>query len=464
MANWTSQSFNRLNPSGKLNLMAQNSQAFRARFVLPIDRPPIVDGLVVVSDGLISSVEAYTSKQSSEFDSRRLVDLGDVALIPALVNAHTHLEFSHFREPLGQPGIEFTKWIRQIVKARNQQNSETTRSEIASIAGGSSVRSSLPAAQSATGSKRSSILRGLAESYRCGVGCLGEIASSPVSLDDYRCRQGSKGLDIVMFLEQLGREPIQFPQKQGELLQFLDRQADSNLQLGISPHAPYSVHPGLLQQMIASSVEHSAILAMHLAESQAELELLANQTGPFVDLLKDFGIWDPASFRPQQSWLTILQQLARCARVLIVHGNYLNGPEREFIGQHRSRMSVVYCPRTHEHFAHAPYPLNQMRAVGVLLAVGTDSRASNPDLNLFAELQTLGRKFPTLNPLEIIEMGTLHGAAALGKADSLGSLSPGKLARLAVLEHPEAGSASSSDLLEWILDSGTTCRALHVTE
>ena len=131
-----------------------------------------------------------------------------------------------------------------------------------------------------------------------------------------------------------------------------------------------------------------------------------------------------------------LQWLSTAHRALVIHGNYLATDEIEFLSGHRERMSVVYCPRTHAYFGHDAYPLEAMLAAGVRVAVGTDSRASNPDLRLFEELREIARRHSAVSPEAVLQMGTLAGAEALGIAHEYGSITPGKRARLAVVTLP----------------------------
>lgn len=97
-------------------------------------------------------------------------------------------------------------------------------------------------------------------------------------------------------------------------------------------------------------------------------------------------------------------------------------------------MSVVYCPRTHAWFEHDPYPLETMLEQGVNVALGTDSRASSPDLNPLEEMRALARCHPSVPRAKILEMGTLAGARALGVEEDFGTLEAGKVARFAVVE------------------------------
>ena len=186
---------------------------------------------------------------------------------------------------------------------------------------------------------------------------------------------------------------------------------------------------------------------MHLAESREEIEFLHDQSGPFRELLEARGAWD-SSARPRGSRpLDELRMLARAHRVLIVHGNYLDDEEIEFVAQHRQKMAVVYCPRTHAFFGHVPYPLEKLLAAGALVALGTDSRASSPDLSLLAEMRYVAGSFPGLSRSRILELGTLGGARALNCDAEIGSIAPGKWANLAAIDLPEDSATDPHELL-----------------
>ena len=155
-------------------------------------------------------------------------------------------------------------------------------------------------------------------------------------------------------------------------------------------------------------------LAMHLAESREEIEFLRDGRGPFRELLESRGVWDPTA-RPRGARpLDELRMLSRAHRALVVHGNYLDDEEIDFLGRQRRQMAVVYCPRTHAWFGHARYPLEKLLAAGAIVALGTDSRASSPDLSLLAEMRHVAREFPAMSRATILELGTLGGARALG--------------------------------------------------
>jgi cytosine/adenosine deaminase-related metal-dependent hydrolase len=188
-------------------------------------------------------------------------------------------------------------------------------------------------------------------------------------------------------------------------------------------------------------------MAMHLAESSEELELLRSGSGPFRALLEERSMWDEEAILRGSRPMHYLRMLADTPRALIIHGNYLENDEWDFIAAQMHKMSVVHCPRTHAYFRHPPFPVTRLLASGVRVALGTDSRASNPDLNLLAEIRQVARLFPTLDPEIVLRMGTLNGAEALGRAKLVGSISPGKLANLVAVRLPADARGAASELL-----------------
>jgi aminodeoxyfutalosine deaminase len=174
---------------------------------------------------------------------------------------------------------------------------------------------------------------------------------------------------------------------------------------------------------------------MHLAETREELELLASGTGPLAELFTEWGLWKPGQRAAFRTPLEVLQQLADLPRVLLIHGNYLTPEELDFLAG-KNQFSVIYCPRTHSYFQHDAYPLAELLERGIRVALGTDSRASNPDLSLLEEVRHAARLHPQVAPSSLIEMATRHGAEALGLGDSSGTLAPGRQAAFCVLRIP----------------------------
>ncbi len=368
-------------------------RTLRARWVLPIEGPPIDGGFVTVVGDRIARVSP--SKPSGG----PVEDLGDAALLPGLVNAHTHLEFSDLARPLGTPGMSLPAWIRLVISERKRGDHDAA----------------------------AAIAAGAAESIAAGVATIGEISVAPA--EAYGAR--GRGPRLVAFQESLGFSAARVDSAFADLARRFDAAAPP---AGLSPHAPYTVHPRLLERIVALAVARAAPVAMHLAESPEELQLLVTGDGAFQELLDERSMWDataiPRGWRP----MDYLGRLAAAPRALVIHGNYLAADEIEFVAQQRATMSVAYCPRTHAYFAHAAYPLEAMLAAGVRVALGTDSRASNPDLDLLADLRLAARVFGRVAPEAWLKMATLAGAEALGLSADSGSLTPGKRADLVAID------------------------------
>lgn len=375
--------------------------SLQARYLFPIDRPPIPRGWITVSEGRIVGVG-----QEPAGDRR---DLGDVAILPAFINAHTHLEFSNLEQPLGEPGMPFTEWIREVIRWRRAASEQSE----------------------GTDWRRDPIRKGLEESLRGGAVSLGEIATLPQAKSDgrYDTMQG------VGFLELLGLADERHDELLAAARTHLATWQGSGPQqsAGLSPHAPYTVGPKLVGSIATLAASTRAPVAMHLAETREELELLRSGRGPFRELLDDLGAWHSGVIPHDSSPLDYLKLLAKAGRSLVIHGNYLNRDEIAFAGQHNERMSVVYCPRTHAYFDHGRYPLREMWDWGVNIALGTDSRASNPDLNMLHEVRFVAQQHQDV-PLEnILRLATINAAKALGMAEMYGTLAPGKQADLIVI-------------------------------
>ena len=407
-------------------------RVLKARWVFPITAPPIPGGVVTIRGGRIVAVGSGPPDGPCE-------DLGGVALLPGWVNAHTHLEFSDMARPLGEPGIGFVDWIRRLIEFR-RDGADTPRR---------------PAEQG--------IEQGIEESIRAGTTCLGEIAQPTMRWQPF----DDCPLEAVILRELIGPSADRFD---GAILAAKDHLASSlskpTRRAGLSPHAPYSVHINLLEALVSLSAAQRAPLAFHLAESADELELIRGHTGPFRELLEHLGAWNPEGLAPGRKTADYLDRLASAHRAIVIHGNYLDDEEIAFLAARADRMAVVYCPRTHAFFGHDPYPLEKMLAAGVTLGLGTDSRASSPDLDLLAEMRFLAGRHGAPHPETILRLGTLGGARALGLDHEIGSLEPRKYANLAVVSLPDRPADDPHELL---FDSqarivATWCRGRKVSE
>lgn len=356
--------------------------AYRARWIVPVDARPVEDGVLLVADGRIMSVIDRWSKPC--------VDLGNVALIPGLVNCHTHLEFSLLKQPI-EPFQPFPDWIRAVIRYRAEHPSVVS----------------------------SAIRQGLEESLAGGVTLLGDIATSGWSSADYAAVDPAPR--TVVFQEVLGLGDERIAQ-QHRLIETAGN---------VSPHAPYSTHPELFAAALRHADAQRALVAVHLAETEAEVELLEQGTGEFRQLLQSLGVWREGVFggRSSREWLEALSDLPRA---LVIHGNYLTANELAVLAR-SPHMTLVYCPRTHAAFGHAPHRWVDLLNLGGSVAIATDGRSSNPDLSLWNELQFLAAEYPTIQQHLILKLGTLSAARALGHGHDCGSLTPGKRADVAAV-------------------------------
>ena len=382
----------------------------RARYVFPVASPPLQDATVTVDRGRI--VHVGNAPASAD-----LLDLGNVALLPGLVNAHTHLEFSQLTSPIGRPGSGMAEWIRDVVAYRRQSASTATDAAIRT---------------------------GLTECLTQGVTTVGEIAQPgwPTRV------VAESQINTTVFLELLA--PVS--QRVGPAIEHAHdhiRAASRSTawRPGLSPHTPFTVHPSLLDAAISLSAQHAIPLAFHLAESADEMELLASGGGPLRNLLEELGAWQPGLIQPDSRPVDYLRRLAAAHRTLIIHGNYLDAEEIALLAQYRQRMSVVYCPRTHAWFGHRPYPLQEMLDAGVCVALGTDSRASSPDLSLLAEMRQVAHDHPQVGRDIVLQLATIHAAQSLGLSPQIGSLEPGKWADLTAIQLPDHDAADPHELL-----------------
>ena len=363
----------------------------RARWIVPISSPPIENGFVEIAAGRIVRCGPLTT------DVAVSVDLGDVAILPGLVNAHTHLEFSDLAQPIGHAGMELADWIVQVIQSRATRVAEDNSIDCV-------------------------VELGAMEAVQSGTALIGEIATTPWQMP-------RTDVGIVSYAEVLGLTTGRATERWNAAVRHLDLYPHAS---GISPHAPYSAPPELISRCVDHAIHLGRPLAMHVAESPAERELLQHGSGPLADQLSTLGL-DMESHFPWASsdpfgWLIDL--LARAPAASIIHGNNLSPAEIERVASHPT-LSVVYCPRTHAYFGHAPHPVADLAAAGVNVGLGTDSRASNPDLQLWREVQFLLNHRQDLSPHTVLRMATYGGAAAMLQDHDYGTLLPGRLAAFA---------------------------------
>ncbi len=371
----------------------------RGRLLLPMRGPPLDGGWIRIERGRIAALGRGAPPGSGH-------DLGDAIILPGLVNAHTHLEFSDRDAPLDTDG-GLPAWIARVVGLRRSRGDD-----------------SAPEPARA----RAAIARGLAESAAAGVTTIGDIVTASGS------DAVAAGPRVRMFHEGLGLSPAAATRTTARLAARLGPgRRDLSLH-GLSPHAPYSVNASLGRRLLAMARHRRLPVAMHVAESREEAALLTAGTGRFRELLESLGAWPadaPPHLLPAAEWIS---SLAVAPRGVVVHGTFLPEDPSAMarLARHRSRLGVAVCPRTTLALSGVLPPVAAFRAAGLRVALGTDSRASNPDLALLAECRALTAG-GVVSPAEALLMATRHGAWALMLEHRCGLLIPGRPADLVVL-------------------------------
>lgn len=377
----------------------------RARVVLPVLQPAIPDGAVLVSGKRIAAVGRW--REIAVLRHERVFDLGYVILMPGLVNAHCHLDYTGMAGHLPPPKI-FTDWLKQITETK----AGWSFSDYAQ-----------------------SWLSGAQMLVRTGTTTVGDIEAVPELLPEV---WNATPLRVLSFLEMIGITGRRPPR--AILQQTLDKMRElrhPRCLRGLSPHAPYSTVPELLRLSAATARRRRWRLCTHVAESALEFEMFTRATGLMHDWMRrsgremsDCGLGSP------------VDHLERCGllgeNLLATHVNYLGRHDAVLLA--RRNTHVAHCPRSHHYFRHDPFPLRRLRRAGVNVCLGTDSLASvykvrrqGVELSLFDEMRALANGEPWLAPRTILHMATLNGARALGLSGHVGQLSQGAFADLIAL-------------------------------
>ncbi len=394
----------------------------RARHVLPIDAPVIDNGAVAVAHGVIRAVGKFA-------DLRRvwrgpILDHGNAALLPALVNPHVHLEFSALRGRLG-PQPDFPTWLRIALQA----HAALTPFE---VEGG--------------------IEAGLHELWRFGIGLVGEISNTGLSFSPLQ----ESGLDYQYFYECLGFHLEGEGPLAGDFPIFLSETALGDPFFAAAAHAPYSVSAALFRRVVAWNRRRGRLTSIHLAESAEEVEFLHTGRGFFRELLEARGRWRDNFQPPGCSPVAYLDSLGVLGPdTLAAHCLQVSDADAEILA--RRGVWVILCPRSNRRSGAGRAPFTRLLKAGIRMALGTDSLASAEDYNLFRDLLLLHADFPEVPGSHLISLITLAGAQALRREAELGSLTPGKQAALIAVSLESRGNfwealltAGAAGNLAWI--------------
>ena len=385
----------------------------RARHVLPIVAPAIPDGAVVVEGERIIAVGPFSELRAVH--SGDVLDLGEQVLMPGLVNAHCHLDYTLLRNAIS-PQRSFTEWIRAINSHKRALHDEDYRD---------------------------SILRGFDELRKWGTTTVANIESFPELL----LRMKPPRLRTWWFMEMIDiRHRFTTDEVVAGALSFFEKERPDWLGgFGLSPHAPYTASGALYELTSAVSQKLSMTITSHVAESREEWAMFRHGTGELYEFMLRLGRWMYDSHNARTPLGHVAHHAALGPRWLLAHMNELDETDFALLSALPEKPSIVHCPGSHRYFKHAPFPLARLRETGVNLCLGTDSLASTDSLSMFDEMRTLSANEPWLAASEILAMATVNGARALGFDG--GKLAPGAVADMIAL--PD--TATTADLPATIL-------------
>ena len=330
-----------------------------------------------------------------------VTDLGEVALLPGLINAHCHLDFTSLRGVI-PPQRSFADWIRQINGLRRELSD---------------------------GDYLASIAQGFVEAKRWGTTAIANVESVPALL----ARMGPPPLRTWWFAELIDVQPrlSAADMIEGALAAFQGKESWLG-GFGLSPHAPYTASAELLHHTAAVARQNKLQVTMHVAEAHAEMEMFHDGRGTLFELLRSLGRPMDDCGKGKTPLAVVLDHEVLDERWIVVHLNELTEDDFARI-EGGPRFHIAHCPRSSRYFRHRPFALRRLLDLGFNVCLGTDSLASNSSLSLFAEMQTLRDAHPWLAQERILEMATVNGAQALNQAQALGKIRAGFQADLIAL-------------------------------
>jgi len=400
----------------------------RAGTVVTMDGPPIENGAVAVSGGRITNVGKF-SDISATNSGEQIVDLGEQALLPGLINAHCHLDYTCLRGKIPPPK-SFTEWIRAI-------NGEKANLSPENYIG--------------------SINDGFAEATRFGTTTIANLTAFPELVSRIQAP-----IRAWWFAELID---VRDPSRANEIVDAAVETLKSAEHWGLAPHAPFTASANLYRRCEEVARLENALLTTHLAESREEMSMFRDASGPLYDFLKEIGrnMADCGRKTPLSQLTEILRDVSTPLDMteswMLVHLNELAKNDFDLFARSRNQFSIAHCPRSHAYFGHSPFEFETLRELGFNVCLGTDSLASNDDLSLFAEMRAFQKEFPKIPPDEIFRMVTSNPALALGKPHVLGRI--GKNCWADLIAVPITGSTSAFEeivafdrVVSWLMING----------
>jgi len=396
----------------------------RCRLLIRAPGDTVANGCLLFQAGRIQ----YAGRWLRRKQEGPVTHYPDAVVTPGLVNAHTHLHLGFLSGEVKRCR-SFTGWLMQLAHRSLGRSGADHRRGWG---------------------------EGVARSLAAGMTTVADICSRWNAASWHR----SSPLRTVAFLELVGLSPETVPRTMSKARQELRGLTGHDLLYpGLAPHAPYSTSKGLVCSALRLGRDRGVPLAVHVAESRAERQMLEDGSGELAARLRFFRAlprhWKPTRCSPVEllaDW-GILDSGA-----LLVHCNRLSPSDIGLL--ERAGNPVVYCPRSSRFFGVHDHPWKELRRRGVLVALGTDSLASSPSLSILEEMRFLAVRHPEVSPEELFSMGTAAGAQALGLGGEVGVLRRGYAADLAVWSLPEVRPRNA---LEALIREPREAQAVYVS-
>ena len=375
---------------------SETRMIIRARTVVTMDGAPIENGAVAVSGDRIVDVGKFPEVSASH-SAQEIIDLGEQVLLPGLINAHCHLDYTCLRGRIPQQK-SFTDWIRAI----NREKSKLSPQDYIS-----------------------SINEGFTEAKRFGTTTIANLTAFPELI-----QQLPHAPIRTWWLAEL--IDVRSPDRANQLVDSAVELLKSEQNYGLAPHALFTASKNLYLR--CEEATEGNLLTTHLAESREEMEMFRDASGPLYEFLESIGrdMGDCGHGTPLECFLRVRDSSIRRSLGtqnesdwLVAHLNELIESDFELLKKMKTKFHVVHSPRSHAYFDHRRFPFKRFDAIGFNICLGTDSLASNESLSLFAEMCAFQRNESAISPKEILEMVTVNSASALGQKNALGRIRPG---------------------------------------
>src|SRR4030095_10849977 len=314
----------------------------RARTVVTMDGPPIENGAVAISGNRIIDVGDF-SEISERHSGKKIVDLGEKALLPGLINAHCHLDYTCLRGKIS-PRKSFANWIRAI----NAEKAKLSR-----------------------GDYLASINEGFAEAKRFGTTTIANLTAFPELISQIQAP-----VRTWWFAELID---VRSPERANEIVDLAIESLKSAPNWGLAPHAPFTASRNLYWRCEEIARRGKILLTTHLAESREEMEMFRHGSGPLYEFMKSIGrpIDDCGQETPLEEFVGRLGGAPLSAQWIVAHLNELAESDFKLLKELTGKFHIVHSPRSHDYFGHRRFPFEKLRALGFNICLGTDSLASN---------------------------------------------------------------------------------------